>query len=125
MSLQDLIILLLLIILLIILLILLFPLHLPPPLPPPHPPPLLPPSPPPPPLLPSPPTGLEDRTISSGPVIVQLLCSSIEKLALTDGTVGDCDANVNKIPRASASSSDLPEPEPIDLAEFLKPVSDK
>ena len=95
----------------------------PPPLPPPHPPPLLPPSPPPPPLLPPPPTGLEDRTLSSGPEIVLLLCSGIEKLALQDGTVGDGDANANKIPRTSASSSDLPEP--IVMAEFLKPLSDK
>ena len=95
----------------------------PPPLPPPHPPPLLPPSPPPPPLLPPPPTGLQDRTLSSGPEIVLLLCSGIEKLALQDGTVGDGDANANKIPRTSASSSDLPEP--IVMAEFLKPLSDK
>jgi hypothetical protein len=51
------------------------------------------------------------------------LCSGIEKLALQDGTVGDGDANANKIPRTSASSSDLPEP--IVMAEFLKPLSDK
>jgi len=38
------------------------------------------------------------------------LTSGIEKLALTDGTVGDRDASANKIPHASASSSDLPEP---------------
>ena len=93
----------------------------PPPLPPPHPPPLLPPSPPPPPLLPPPPTGLE--AISSGPQIVQLLCSSIEKLALTDGTVGDCSASANKIRHVSASSSD-PKPT-IDLQAFLEPLSDK
>ena len=52
------------------------------------------------------------------------LCSSISNLALEDGKLALDDGSANKIPRASASSSDLPEPF-IDLDAFLKPTSEK
>ena len=56
------------------------------------------------------------RQFHEGPHRVYHLEENHGKLALTDGTVGDCKTNVNKIPMASGSSSDLPEPV-VDLEE--------
>ena len=63
------------------------------------------------------------RQFHEGPHRVYHFEENHGKLALTDGTVGDCSASANKIRHASASSSD-PKPT-IDLQAFLEPLSDK